>query len=115
VSGRSAYTPDRGDLVITNFSPQAGHEMAGRHHCLVLSEQRFSVATGLMMCCPITSQIKGSPFEVVLPAGLKTRGCVVASEVRTQDYFARGVRFIEKAPEVTLRAAQAITCAILGC
>jgi mRNA interferase MazF len=115
VSGRFAYTPERGDIVITNFSPQAGHEMAGRHHCLVLSAQRFSVATGLMVGCPITSQIKGSPFEVVLPAGFKTRGCIVASEVRTQDYLARGVQFVEKAPDAVLRAVQAIACTVLGC
>ena len=89
--------------------------MSGQHHCLVLSEQRFSVATGLMVGCPVTRQIKGSPFEVVLPGGLKTKGCIVASEVRTQDYLARGVRYVEKAPAATLHAVQAIACAVLGC
>ena len=115
MSGRFVYTPDRGDIVVTNFSPQSGHEMAGRHHCLVLSEQKFSVATGLMVGCPITRQVKGSPFEVVLLPQLRTKGCVVASEVRTQDYLARGVRFVEKAPDVVLRSVQAIACAVLGC
>jgi mRNA interferase MazF len=115
MSGRRLYTPERGDIVITNFSPQTGQEMAGRHHCLVLSEQKFSVATGLMVGCPITSQVKGSPFEVVVPAGFKTRGCVVASEVRTQDYLARGVQFVERAPDIVLRSVQAIACAVLDC
>ena len=68
-----------------------------------------------MIVCPITSQIKGSPFEVVLPARLRTKGCVVASEVRTQDYFARGVRFVERVPDRLLQEVQAIACAVLGC
>jgi hypothetical protein len=46
---------------------------------------------------------------------LRTKGCVVASEVRTQDYLARGVRFVEKAPNIVLRSVQAIACAVLGC
>jgi mRNA interferase MazF len=116
VSGRGrVYTPARGDILYTNFSPQAGHEMSGQHPCIVLSEERFSVATGLMVVCPITSKVKGSPFEVVLPAQLKIKGCVVASEIRTHDYLARGIRFVEKAPVACLQSVQAIACAVLGC
>jgi mRNA interferase MazF len=89
--------------------------MAGRHHALVLSEEQFSIATGLMVVCPITRQVKGSPFEVVLPPTLRTKGCIVASEVRTQDYFARGVSFVEQVPDRTLQEVQAIACAVLGC
>lgn len=109
-----SYAPDRGDIVLLNLSPQAGSEMAGEHRCLVLSEARFSIATGYAVVSPITTKIKGSPFEVQLPPGLKAKGCVVASEIRTIDYMARGTRFMEKAPEdVTLRV-QDIACAILG-
>jgi mRNA interferase MazF len=115
VNARLVYTPDRGDILFTNFSPQAGHEMRGEHPCIVLSESQFSVATGLMVVCPITSKVKGSPFEVILPPHLRTKGCVVASEVRTQDYFARGVRFVEKTPQLFLHQVQAIACAVLGC
>jgi mRNA interferase MazF len=110
-----AYAPHRGDIVLLNLSPQAGSEMAGEHRCMVLSEARFSVATGYAVVSPITTKIKGSPFEVQLPAGLKAKGCVVASEIRTLDYIARGTRFIEKAPEEATRQVQAIACAILGC
>jgi mRNA interferase MazF len=115
VSARFVYTPDRGDILFTNFSPQAGREMLGRHPCIVLSESKFSVATGLMVVCPITSKVKGSPFEVSLPRGLKTKGCVVASEIRTQDYLARGVQFVEKIPRTLLHQVQAVACAVLGC
>jgi mRNA interferase MazF len=111
---RQQHTPDRGDIVFTNFSPQSGSEMAGDHPSLVLSTARFSVSTGWMVACPITSKVKGSPFEVVLPAQLKTKGCVVASEIRTLDYLIRGVRFIEKAPTTLLQDVQTIAVAVIS-
>jgi mRNA interferase MazF len=89
--------------------------MAGEHRCIVLSEARFSVATGYAVLSPITTKIKGSPFEVPLPPGLKAHGCVVASEIRTVDYLARRARFLEKAPAETTHQVQAIACAIIGC
>lgn len=109
-----AYTPERGDIVLVDLSPQAGREMAGPHRCLVLSEARFSVATGYAVVCPITTKIKGSPFEVQLPAGLKAVGCVIASEIRTLDYLARSTRFMERAPAQITRRVQAIVEAIIG-
>jgi mRNA interferase MazF len=109
------YAPDRGDIVLTEFSPQAGTEMAGEHRALVLSEQAFSIATGWIVVCPITTKIKGSPFEVAIPKGLKAHGCVVASELRTMDYLARRTRFMEKAPVALLQRVQAIACATIGC
>jgi len=71
------------------------------------------MATGWIVVSPITSQIKGSPFEVVIPTGGKTRGCVVASEIRTLDWQARPVTFIEKAPISLLQHVQAIASAII--
>ena len=76
---------------------------------------RFSVATGWIVVCPITTKVKGSPFEVQIPPGLKSVGCVVASEVRTMDYLARNARFMEKAPLALWQPVQAIACAVLGC
>jgi mRNA interferase MazF len=89
--------------------------MAGEHRALVLSEARFNVATGWIVVCPITTKVKGSPFEVQIPRGLKSVGCVVASEVRTVDYLARNARFMEKAPLALWQPVQAIACAVLGC
>jgi len=110
-----AHDPDRGDIVLLDLSPQAGTEMAGEHRIIVLSERAFSVATGWVVGCPITTKIKGSPFEVPVPRGLKSLGCVVASELRTMDYIARGARFIERAPLDLLQKVQAIACATIGC
>ena len=110
-----AYAPDRGDIVLIDLSPQAGTEMRGEHRAIVLSERDFSVATGWVVVCPITTKIKGSPFEVQIPRGLKAHGCVVASELRTMDYLVRRARFMEKAPVSLLQQVQAITCATIGC
>jgi mRNA interferase MazF len=109
------YSPDRGDIILIELSPQAGTEMAGEHRAIVLSEQAFNVATGWVVVCPITTKIKGSPFEVQLSRGLKAHGCVVASELRTMDYLARRARFTEKAPRDLVQKVQAISCATIGC
>jgi len=114
VSARQ-HTPDVGEILFTNFTPHAGSEMAGPHPCFVVTPSRFSVSTGYMTVCPITSKIKGSPFEVVLPPYLKTKGCVLGSEVRTFDYLTRGARFVEKAPADFLQDVLDVVCAILEC
>lgn len=108
------YAPDRGDIFLLDLSPQAGSEMAGEHRVLVLSERNFNVGTGCFIACPITTKIKGSPFEVVIPLELKTRGCVLASEVRTMDYIARNAKFIEKSPSNLIVDVTAIVSVILG-
>jgi mRNA interferase MazF len=111
----AAYAPERGDIVLIDLSPQAGTEMAGPHRAIVLSERRFNVATGWIVVCPITTKIKGSPFEVQIPRGLTAQGCVVASELSTMDYLARNARFMEKAPLQLVQSVQAIACATIGC
>ncbi len=65
------HDPDRGDIILLDLSPQAGTEMAGEHRIIVISERAFSVATGWVVGCPITTKIKGSPFKVQVPRGLR--------------------------------------------
>lgn len=60
------YTPEKGDIVWLNFTPQAGHEQKGRRPALVLSPKEYNSKTGLAIFCPITSKIKGYPFEVLI-------------------------------------------------
>ncbi len=92
------YVPDRGDFVWLTFNPQAGHEQAGRRPALTLSPQRYNQAAGLALFCPVTSQIKGYPFEVTIPAGLPISGVVLADQVRSLDWNARQITFIAQAP-----------------
>jgi mRNA interferase MazF len=54
--------PDAGDIVWLNFTPQAGHEEAGHRPALVLSPAAYNGTTSLMICCPLTTQIKNLSF-----------------------------------------------------
>lgn len=96
------YVPDRGDLVWLSFNPQAGHEQAGRRPALTLSPLRYNRAVGLALFCPITSQVKGYPFEVALPPGLPISGVVLSDQARNMDWNTRQVAFIAKAPSAIL-------------
>ena len=93
----SGYVPDAGHIVWLRFSPQAGHEQAGRRPALVLSPRSYNEKTSLALFCPITSRIKGYPFEVRLPASGAVAGVVLADQVRSLDWRARGARFEERA------------------
>lgn len=84
----AAYVPDRGDVVWLMFDPQAGHEQAGHRPALVLSPAAYNGRRGMMLCCPITSQIKGYPFEVHI-AGAGADGVVLSDQIKCLDWKAR--------------------------
>ena len=88
------YIPDRGDAVWIKLNPQAGHEQAGRRPALILSPSTYNGRVGLALLCPITSQIKGYPFEVVIPKGLKVSGAVLSDQVKSLDWEARNVELL---------------------
>jgi mRNA interferase MazF len=90
--------PDRGHLVKINFDPHVGHEQAGWRPGLVLSPAAYNRATGLALVCPITSQVKGYPFEVRLPPGLPITGVVLADHVKSLDWRARRAEYSGEAP-----------------
>jgi len=86
------YVPERGDIVWINLNPQAGHEQAGHRPALVLSPKAYNARVGLMLCCPITHQVKGYPFEVDIRSDLQVSGVVLADQVKCLDWHARGVK-----------------------
>jgi mRNA interferase MazF len=88
------YYPKRGDLIWLNFNPQAGREQAGARPAAVISHNQYNRKVGLLLACPITSQRKGYPFEVLLPDGLPISGIVLADQVRSLDWKSRGAKFI---------------------
>jgi mRNA interferase MazF len=107
---RGSYVPDRGDLIWLSFDPQAGHEQAGRRPGLVLSPVLYNRRSGLALVCPVTSQIKGYPFEVTLPQGLSLSGVVLADHVRSLDWRARRAEFAEQcSPDLVHEVAARIT------
>jgi mRNA interferase MazF len=83
-----AWVPSRGDVVWLHFDPQAGHEQAGHRLALVLSPQKYNKLTSLMLCCPLTTAIKGYPFEVATNVGGKP-GVALADQVKSLDWRAR--------------------------
>lgn len=96
------YIPDRGDFVWLQFYPQAGHEQSGRRPALVLSPKSYNDAAGLAIVCPITSQVKGYPFEVRIPRDATISGVVLADHVRSVDWLAREASYIGSATESVL-------------
>jgi mRNA interferase MazF len=99
VSRKGAYVPERGDAVWITLDPQAGHVQAGRRPALVLSPSAYNGRVGLALFCPITSQVKGYPFEVPLPAGSPVRGVVGADQVKSLDWRARKAARIGRVPQ----------------
>lgn len=98
----TAYIPDRGDVVWITLNPQAGHEQTGRRPALVLSPAAYNGKVGLAILCPITNQIKGYPFEVLIPAGLVATGAILADQVKSLDWRARNAELICTLPAETV-------------
>ena len=100
---KRGYIPNAGDLVWASFDPQSGHEQSGRRPALVLSPEEYSEKAGLALACPITSKVKGYPFEVAVNAS-RVRGVVLADQVRSLDWQSRQFTLIERASAETLEA-----------
>ena len=108
------YVPDRGDVVWLEFDPQAGREQAGHRPAVVLSPRAYNQKSGLALFCPVTSRIKGYPFEVVLPPDLAVQGAVLCDQVKSLDWAARRSRLALKLPELILDDVLAKVRALLG-
>ena len=92
------YVPGRGDIVWLAFTPQIGHEQAGRRPALVVSPQVYNDRTSLALFCPITSTAKGYPFEVTLPPKGRITGIVLSDQIKSMDWRARRAQFADQVP-----------------
>jgi mRNA interferase MazF len=81
------YVPEAGDIVWLNFDPQAGHGQAGHRPAVVVSPSSYNSKTGLMLCCPMTKQIKGYPFEVLIAGGRSS--AVLSDQIKSLDWVVR--------------------------
>jgi mRNA interferase MazF len=90
----AARVPERGDVVWLQFNPQAGSEQAGHRPALVISPKAYNQRVGLALVCPITSRIKGYPFEVVLPRGMETEGAILCDQIKSLDWRVRNAKRI---------------------
>ena len=107
-----AYVPDAGDIVWLDFVPQAGHEQSGHRPALVLSPAAYNARTSLMLCCPMTTKVKGYPFEVIL-AGRKP-SAVLADQVKSFDWKARQAKRKGKASAAELSDVRRKARALIG-
>ena len=96
------YVPRRGDVIWITLNPQAGNEQAGRRPALVLSPATYNGKVGLAILCPLTNQIKGYPFEVLVPPGLSITGAILADQVKNLDWRARRAEIICSLPRRTI-------------
>lgn len=107
-----AFVPDAGDIVWPQFDPQAGHEQAGHRPALVLSPAAYNGKTGLMLCCPMTTQIKGYPFEVRIAGD--TESAVLADQVKSLDWRARRAKLKGRISAAELAEVRAKVMALVG-
>ena len=108
----ASYIPDAGDIVWLNFTPQTGHEQAGRRSIVVLSPKVYNSKTGFLVCVPITSQIKGYPFEVLL-SGAEVSGAALADQVKNLDWRSRQARYKGKISISEIQEIRAKIAALL--
>lgn len=108
------HAPARGDLVWIDFRSETGHEQAGRRPALVLSPAPYNERTGLALMCPVTSRVKGYPFEVPLPPGLGVGGAVLPDQVRNLDWRARVATSAGAAPAGVVAEVLAKLATLIG-
>jgi len=86
---KTAYVPKRGDVVWMTMNPQAGHEQAGRRPAVILSPAAYNAKVGLVLAAPVTSRVKGYPFETLVPSGLPVSGAILLDQVKSLDWRSR--------------------------
>lgn len=110
----AAYVPEAGDFVWLTFDPQAGREQAGRRPALVLSPRIYNAKSGLAIVCPITTQVKGYPFEVQVPAGNRATGAILADHVKSVDWKVRRAEKLGRCPDEAMYDVRARLAPLLG-
>ena len=94
-----SYIPKRGDAIWLDFNPQTGREQAGRRPAFVVSPASYNGKVGLALLCPVTSRVKGYPFEVSIPEGFPVSGVVLSDQLKSLDWRQRRAAFICVLPE----------------
>jgi mRNA interferase MazF len=110
---KNSYVPDRGEVVWVDLNPTRGHEQRDTRPALVLSPRRYNKKTGLMLVVPITSQVKGYPFEVRIETE-QVSGAILADQPCTLDWHARRVRFMVNVSHEMVASVQARLVALIS-
>ena len=107
------YVPEAADIVWLEFDPQAGHEQKGHRPALVLSPAAYNGKAGLMVCCPLSTQIKGYPFEVLTQVDGKD-SVVLSDQVKSLDWRIRKAKKKGSVSEAVMRETRAKIKALLA-
>lgn len=105
------YVPGAGDIVWLNFTPQAGHEQAGHRPAVVLTRASYNRSSGLLICVPMTSQVKGYPFEVPISS---TPSVALADQAKSVDWVARKAKYKGHVDDDELERIQRVVAALIG-
>jgi mRNA interferase MazF len=108
------YCPEAGDFIWIDLDPSAGHEQSGRRPAIVLSPHNYNAAAGLCVICPITSRVRGYPFEATLPDTISFRGVVLADQPRSVSWEKRPIKHAGRAPDFVLTEVRERLAALLG-
>ena len=108
-----SYTPQAGDIIWLDFDPQAGREQAKRRPALVVTDQSYNRASGLVMVCPLTSRRKPYPFALPVTVG-KIDGAVLVDHLKSLDWAARNAEFHSKADPALLAKVRGYLGVLLG-
>lgn len=95
----NSYIPKRGDLIYLDFTPTKGHEQRGKRPAIVVSDNLFNLNTRMAIVCPITSNTKNFPTHYKLEDSKKINGAVLCEHIRSIDYEARSIKYVEKASD----------------
>lgn len=108
------YVPDTGDLIWLDFNPQVGREQAGRRPAIVLSPRAYNDKASLALVCPVTSRVKGYPFEVPLPKSLPISGVILADHLKSLDWRERRAEKAGRAPKQVVEGVLDRLAPLLG-
>jgi mRNA interferase MazF len=106
------YIPKQGDIVIISFDPTSGHEQKESRPAIVISATEYNIHSGMILVCPITSKGKGYVFEVPYN-GKKISGFILVDQIRSMDYFARKIVFVEKSSKENLEQIRLLMTSLL--
>ena len=107
------YVPEAGDIAWLDFDPQAGREQSRRRPALVLTDQSYNRASGLVVVCPLTSKRKPYPFA--LPVAIdKVEGAVLVDHIKSMDWEARHATLHSKADPALVAKVRTYIAVLLG-
>lgn len=90
------YIPERNDIVFLDFEPTKGKEIGKYRSALVLSSKEYNKKSGLLICCPISTSIRGAATEVPV-RNLDSPSVVASNLINTLAWRERKVKKVAEA------------------